>query len=54
MGLDHPVVKIVKNDYVLTLGRLGLIRALQNFLVFNLDHTYEEWLCVELHLSSIT
>jgi hypothetical protein len=54
VGLDHPVAKIIENDHVLTLGRLGLIRAHQNFLVFNLDHTDGEWVCVELHLATIT
>jgi hypothetical protein len=27
VGLDHPVVKIIRNDHILTLGRLVLIRA---------------------------
>jgi hypothetical protein len=51
---DHPIVKIVKNDHVLTLGHLGLIHAHQHFLVFDLDHTDGERVCVELHLASIT
>jgi hypothetical protein len=44
----------IGNDHVLTLGRLGLIHAHQNFLVFDLDHTDGEWVCVKLHLASIT
>jgi hypothetical protein len=52
--LYHPDAKIVGNDHILTLGHLGLIRAHQNFLVFDLDHTNEEQVCVELHLASIT
>jgi hypothetical protein len=54
VGLDHSVTKIIGNDHVLILGRLGLIRAHQNFLVFDLDHTDGERVCVELHLASIT
>jgi hypothetical protein len=54
VGLDHPVMKIIKNDHVLTLGHLGLICAHQNFVVFDLDHTDREQVRVELHLASIT
>jgi hypothetical protein len=54
VGLDHPVVKIIRNDHVLTLGRLSLIRVHQNFLVFDHNHTDGERVCVELHLDSIT
>jgi hypothetical protein len=52
--LDQPVAKIIGNDHILTLGHLGLIRAHQNFLVFELDHTNGKWVRVELHLAFIT
>jgi hypothetical protein len=52
--LDHPVAMIGGNDHVLTLGRLGLISAHQNFLVHELDHADGKWVHVELHLASIT
>jgi hypothetical protein len=40
--LDHLVVKIIENDHALTLGRFGLIRAHQDFLVLELDHANGE------------
>jgi hypothetical protein len=52
--LDHLVVQFIRNDHVLTLGRLGLIRAHQNLLVHELHHANREWVHVELHLASIT
>jgi hypothetical protein len=49
---DNPVAKIVENDHVLALGRFGLIRAHQNFIVLELDYDDGEWVHVELHLAS--
>jgi hypothetical protein len=50
---DHLVAKIVGNEHVIALGRFGLIRAHQNFLVLELDHADVEWVRVKLHLASI-
>jgi hypothetical protein len=52
--LDHPVGQFIRNDHVLALGRLGLIRAHQHLLVHELDHANREQVHVELHLASIT
>jgi hypothetical protein len=54
VGLDHPVAQFIKNNHVLALGHLGLIRAHENLLVYELDHADEERVRVELHLASIT
>jgi hypothetical protein len=50
---DHLVAKIIENSHVLALGRFGLIRAHQNFLVLELDHANGEQVCVKLPLASI-
>jgi hypothetical protein len=54
VGLDHSVVQFIKNDNVLAHGHLGLICVHQHLLLHELDHAGGEWVCVELHLASIT
>jgi hypothetical protein len=56
-GLWGLIIRLQRSSETTTffpLGWLGSIRAHQNFLVFDLDHTDGEWVCIELHLASIT